>query len=104
MPTTSESQCTFSATLEIEPLGGYEYFISKGKKLPIRRTESVMGVATIDDDRHHLSMSFDDKQGDAGSGQFTIDIASLGIGGGPGSTVPGGGFAYRRRGKGSAKG
>src|SRR3546814_19374221 len=53
MPTTSESQCTFSATLEIEPLGGYEYFISKGKKLPLRRTESVMGVATIDDDRHN---------------------------------------------------
>src|SRR3546814_17691136 len=25
MPTTSESQCTFSATLEIEHPGGYEY-------------------------------------------------------------------------------
>src|SRR3546814_732455 len=95
MPTTSESQCTFSATLEIEPLGGYEYFISKGKKLPIRRTESVMGVATIDDDRHHLSLSFDDKQGDAGSGQFTIDIASLGIGGEPGQAVARGDFDYR---------
>src|SRR3546814_9737436 len=94
MPTTSESQCTFSATLEIEPLGGYEYFISKGKKLPIRRTESVMGVATIDDDRHHLSLSFDDKQGDAGSGQFTIDIASLGIGGEPGQAVARGDFDY----------
>src|SRR3546814_10406054 len=94
MPTTSESQCTFSATLEIEPLGGYEYFISKGKKLPIRRTESVMGVATIDDDRHHLSLSFDDTQGDAGSGQFTIDIASLGIGGEQGQAVARGDFDY----------
>src|SRR3546814_1960918 len=53
-----------------------------------------MGVATIDDDRHHLSLSFDDKQGDAGSGQFTIDIASLGIGGEPGQAVARGDFDY----------
>lgn len=95
MPTIKgKSQCTFTATMKIEPIGTYRYYVADGKKRPIRRTESVVGIATIDDSRHHLALSFDDKHGHAGSGLFTVDIAPLPIGGPEGGMSTRGEFGY----------
>lgn len=80
-PTSGERECTLSATIDIEPIEPYLYFMGDGEKLPIKRTESVEGTATIDDLRHHLTFHYDDTVGHAGSGMFTVDIAALPVGG-----------------------
>ncbi len=80
-PTTGKSQCTVTAKMRIEPLGTYKFYIKNGKKVPIQRTESIVGVATIHDSQHHLALSFEDEQGHMGSRLFTIDISPLAIGG-----------------------
>ncbi len=94
MPTTGKSQCIVTAKLQIEPLEPYEFYMKDGKKVPIKRTESVVGIATIDDPRHQLALSFEDEQGQRGSHLFTVDISSLAIGGAAQQVSTRGEFGY----------
>lgn len=80
-PTVGESRCTFTATMRIEPVGPHRYVVEDGKKVPIRRTESVVGVATISDRHDVLALSTRDSEKGPGTRLFVIDISPLGIGG-----------------------
>lgn len=83
-PTSGASQCTFTATMTIEPLPPYVYYMKNGQKTPISRTESVVGVATISDRHHVLAFSTEDDEDGKSRRLFEIDISPLEIGGPPG--------------------
>lgn len=86
-PTTNKTQCTFTATMHVEPIPPTVFEIRNGKKVPIRRTETVTGTAKISDLHQVLVFATEDSEKGAGDRLFEIDISPLAIGGPPGAVT-----------------
>lgn len=87
--------CTFRATVEVEPIGTYRYFIRDGKKTLIQRTEVLEGKATISDNFQKLALVTKDSESGSADSLFVVDIAPLGIGGPPGPASTRGDVGYQ---------